>query len=49
MQDDPIIPITDTENPYLDVEDWKVALQPTKKTPKRLSRLGFTLSNSNGA
>ena len=41
MQDNPI---TDTENAYLDAEDWQVALEPYEGKPQAALTLGINLT-----
>ena len=40
MQDNPI---TDTETPYLDEEDWQIALKPYEGNPQAALTLGIHL------
>jgi hypothetical protein len=37
-------PITDTESPYLDDEDWQIAFEPFEGKPRAALTLGFHLA-----
>ena len=37
-------PITDTESPYLDDEDWRIAFEPYEGQPRAALTLGFHLA-----